>query len=75
MPYVTGLFNSYLFFCHKNVIFTLLVIKLVLISVPTIYLSYLIAITLLLPTKFGIQTLGPSETVAMSIVTDRRPYQ
>ena len=27
------------------------------------------------PTKFVIQTLGPSETVAMSIVTDRRPCQ
>ena len=26
--------------CDKNVIFTLLVIKLVLISVPTIYLTY-----------------------------------
>ena len=55
---------------HKNVIFTLMVVKLVLISVPTIYLSY--CYNLIATHKmFGIQTLGPSEMVAMSIVTDR----
>ena len=52
------------------VIFTLLVIKLVLIRVPTIYLSYCY-ITLLLPTKFWNPDLGALRNC--SYVNSHRP--
>ena len=60
---------------EKKCNFTLMVEKLVLKSVPTIYLSYCYNLIACYPQKFGIQTLGLSVMVAMSIVTDRQPCQ